>query len=132
MAETRNTKQKQLVFSLIENAKCPLTAGEIYGLASEQQPGIAKSTIYRNLEAMLKRGEVTRGLLKNGESFYSVADGHRHLHYMICKNCNRMLDIPKCPLSDMERDIDESSGFLVTDHTLQVYGYCNECRKNKK
>ena len=36
MAETRNTKQKHLVFSLIENAKRPLTAGEIYGLASEQ------------------------------------------------------------------------------------------------
>lgn len=132
MAATRNTKQKQLVLSLLENAGRPLTAGEVFDRAVEQQAGIAKSTVYRILESMLSRGEVTQGLLQNGESFYSVANGRKHLHYMICKGCNRMLDFPQCPLASLEREIAESSGFLVTDHTLQIYGYCEECQKRGK
>ncbi|HBT64445.1 MAG TPA: hypothetical protein DEB10_07290 [Ruminococcaceae bacterium] len=128
MAATRNTKQKQLVLSLLENSDRPLTVGEVYQLAVQRQKGIAKSTIYRILDSMLARGEVTHGLLQNGESFYSVAQKHRHLHYMICNGCNRMLDFPQCPLSSLEREIADSSGFLVTDHTLQIYGYCKDCQ----
>ncbi|MDD2418588.1 MAG: transcriptional repressor [Oscillospiraceae bacterium] len=132
MAAIRNTKQKQLIFSLLEDAGHPLTASEVYEHAKRLQPSIAKSTIYRNLEAMLSRGEVAHGMLKNGEGYYSVVDGQKHQHYMICKSCNNMLDIPKCPLSEMERDIAKTFGFFVTDHTLQIYGYCNECRNKNK
>lgn len=132
MAATRNTKQKQLVLSLLEGAERPLTAGEVFERAVRQNSGIAKSTVYRILASMLSRGEVSQGLLQNGESFFTVANGHGHLHYMICKGCSRMLNFPKCPLADMEREIAESSGFLVTDHSLQIYGYCEECQKRDK
>lgn len=112
---------------LIKKSAGPLTAGEIYERALIYKPDIAKSTIYRNLDAMLRRGEIKQGMMKSGESFYSIADGS-HSHYLICKNCNRKLNIPKCPLGDMERDLAQSSDFLITDHTLQIYGFCRDCR----
>ena len=127
--KTRNTRQKRLILSLLEEARGPLTAGEIYARAAERQPGIAKSTVYRNLEGMQERGEVVRGRLENGESFYGAADGRGHRHYMICRGCNRMLDLPACPLASMEREIEETAGFSVTDHVIQIYGYCAECRR---
>lgn len=130
MAGTRNTKQKMIILSLLQNAGQPLTAGEIYYKALKIQPNIAKSTIYRNLETMLSRNEIKQGLLQNGESFYSLSEGQKHLHYLICKKCNRMLDFPKCPLSDLERDIAKSIGFEITDHMLQIYGYCRKCKRN--
>lgn len=132
MAAVRNTRQKQLIVSVLRTAGRPLTAGEIYELAKEQQPDIAKSTIYRNVDAMFHRGELTHGLLQNGESFYGLAQiGHEHEHYLICKSCNRMVNLPECPLSEMERQIAQSADFLVTDHTLQIYGYCSRCRHGK-
>lgn len=127
--KTRNTRQKQLILSLLEEAGEPLTAGEIYARAVRLQPTMAKSTVYRNLEAMQARGEVVRGRLESGESFYGAAHGRGHRHYMICKGCNRMLDLPACPLANMEREIAETAGFMVTDHVLQIYGYCADCRR---
>lgn len=127
--KTRNTRQKKLILSLLEEAGEPLTAGEIYTRAVRRQPTMAKSTVYRNLEAMQARGEVVRGRLENGESFYGVAHGRGHCHYMICKGCNRMLDLPACPLANMEREIARTAGFTVTDHVLQIYGYCADCRR---
>lgn len=132
MSAVRNTKQKQLVLSLLKNSGRPLTAGEIYRLAVQQYPNIAKSTVYRNLENLVSRGEVSQGMHQNGESFYSIADESRHLHYMICNGCKEMIDFPECPLSNVEREIAKSSGFYVTGHSLQIYGYCKNCRDKVK
>ena len=132
MEKTRNTKQKQLILSLLQEAGKPLTAGEIYLRALESQPNIAKSTVYRILEGLFSRGEVTHGWLENGESFYGALQGNEHKHYMICKGCNRMLDLPECPLGKLEREIADSSGFTVTDHTIQIFGYCKDCKKQGK
>lgn len=132
MSAARNTKQKKLVLSLLKNSDRPLTAGEIYRLAIRHFPKIAKSTVYRNLDALVSRGEVSQGLHQNGESFYSIAGEHSHSHYMICRECRQMIDFPQCPLSSMERGIADASGFHITGHSLQIYGYCKDCNKKKK
>ncbi len=132
MSEIRNTRQKQLILSLLDQAREPLTANELYTRARQCQPNLAKSTVYRILEGLLSRGEVIHGRLENGESFYKAVQGHGHTHYMICKSCNRMIDLPECPFRDMEKEIADASGFIVTDHVIQLYGYCKDCQKRKE
>ena len=72
------------------------------------------------------------GLLENGESLYEAVRPHEHKHYMICKGCNAMVDLPACPLHALEEEIAGAAGFTVTDHVIQLYGYCRECRKDGK
>ena len=98
----RVTEQKQLIMAILKESAVPLTAGEIYERACRQQPTLAKSTVYRNLEALRERGEVSHGLLENGESLYEAVRPHEHKHYMICKGCNAMVDLPACPLHALE------------------------------
>ena len=129
MEKNRSTRQKQLILSILKDAAVPLTAREIYIRGTEKEPLLAKSTVYRNLEAMLARGELTHGRLETGESFYALVDEHAHKHYMICKDCNAMLDLPECPLGYLEKQLAETADFTVTDHVIQLYGYCCECRK---
>lgn len=128
--KSRRTKQRELIMDILREAGVPLTAGEIYARGTQRQPTLAKSTVYRNLEAMQERGEVVHGQLESGERFYAAATPHAHKHYMICKTCNRMLDIPACPMEQLEQELAAASGFTVTEHVLQLYGYCRECAEN--
>ena len=105
MEKTRITRQKQLIMSVLREAAVPLTAGEIYARCVQRQPTLAKSTVYRNLEAMQGRGEVSAGLLENGERLYAAAEPHAHKHYMICKDCNARLDLPACPMDALEKEM---------------------------
>ena len=133
--KTRITRQKQVILEVLRQSPVPLTAGEIFTRAAERQPSLAKSTVYRNLEALRKRGEVTPGLKENGESLYEAARPNGHKHYLICKGCHAMVDLPACPLHELEADIEDASGFTVTEHVLQLYGYCKDCahkREDKK
>lgn len=126
----RNTRQKQVILRLLRESGVPLTAAEIFMRARAEQPALAKSTVYRNLDAMLADSMVTQGRLESGESYYVLTDpdSHVHRHYLICRRCGRMQDLPECPLGDMERTLADSCGFTVTDHVLQLYGYCRDCR----
>ena len=132
MEKTRTTRQKQLIMSVLREAAVPLTAGEIYARCVQRQPTLAKSTVYRNLEAMQGRGEVSAGLLENGERLYAAAEPHAHKHYMICKDCNARLDLPACPMDALEKEIARRDGFTVTDHVIQLYGYCRECAVKRR
>lgn len=124
MEKVRHTKQKQLLLDVL-HAHAPLTAMQLYERAAQQCPTLAKSTVYRNLETMVQRGELCRGFLENGESFFSLA-GSEHHHYMICRDCNRMQDLPTCPVEMLDK-MAAGSDFVATDHVVQVYGYCGEC-----
>mgnify|MGYP005805086033 FL=1 len=130
--EGRTTRQKLLIAQILREAGCPLTAGEIYVRAAGIQPQLAKSTVYRNLEAMLARGEVINGRLDDGESYYAPAGEHGHRHFMICRACHRMLDLPECPLGDLERRLAQTEGFTVTEHVVQLYGYCRACEEKRR
>ena len=124
MKQTRQTKQKQLILDVLR-AEQPLTATQLYERAVRQCPTLAKSTVYRNLEAMVQCGELCRGFLENGESFFNLGGEGDH-HYMICRECNRMQELPMCPVAQLH-GLTEGLGFVATDHVVQIYGYCNEC-----
>ncbi len=132
MERTRTTRQKQLIMTVLHEAAVPLTAGEIYARCVRRQPNLAKSTVYRNLEAMHGRGEVSAGLLESGERFYAEAEPHTHKHYMICKGCNARLDLPACPMEELEKEIARRDGFTVTEHVIQLYGYCRDCAAKRR
>ena len=79
MEKTRTTRQKQLILDILRRSDMPLTAMALYRQAVSLCPSIAKSTVYRNLEAMAQRGELERGFLETGESFFCMAgQGHHH------------------------------------------------------
>ena len=129
MEKTRHTKQRQLILDVLRT-EAPLTASRLYECAVARCPTLAKSTVYRNLESMAQRGEVSRGFLENGESFFALA-GDEHRHYMICRDCHRMQDLPSCPMASLE-PIAAGDGFVPTDHVIQVYGYCGDCADKHK
>lgn len=129
MEKTRRTKQRQLILDVLQ-AEAPLTATQLYERAAGRCPTLAKSTVYRNVENMVQRGELCRGFLENGESFFSPA-GQRHRHYMICRGCSKMQDLPACPMEDWE-PMEADSGFVATDHVVQVYGYCASCAQKRR
>ncbi len=43
-----------------------------------------------------------------------------------------MMDLPECPLGDLERRLAQTEGFTVTDHVVQLYGYCRTCAEKRR
>ena len=126
----KRTKQRQQVYEVLARAEKPLDAQEIYRRMAQETGGLAVSTVYRILAAFAEQGLVTRTTIMGDDTaLYSLRhDGHAH--YAFCLRCHRQIPLKHCPLEYLPLQ-EEADGFTVTDHRLELYGYCRDCREKK-
>ena len=128
----RNTKQKQMILAILKEAARPMSINEIYAQIIFQLPKIAKSTIYRNIDALLNQSLIDKYHLNDNEIFYRIkADQNEHKHFVICDECKQIFDLPLCPIHALEDAIGEE-GFIIREHQIQITGICKGCDKKKR
>ena len=131
MEHSRNTKQKQLILDILTKANHPISINEIYQNIIVELPTIAKSTIYRNIDTLIKQNLIDKYFLNDNELFYQIkGNTHEHKHYVICDSCKRMFNLPLCPIHDIE-DAMEKEGFIISEHYIQISGTCKDCLQKK-
>ncbi|MDR3126507.1 MAG: transcriptional repressor [Rickettsiales bacterium] len=123
--QTRNTEQKRRILAILAAAKVPVSVDCIYRRARGE---LAKSTIYRNLEALVGKGVAERHYLEAKGSLYRIR-AHGHAHFVVCGSCRRMVPIPGCNLRAFERKTELATGFVISGHYMQMSGTCGRCRK---
>ena len=127
MEKLKTTKQRQAILTLIEQSGGAFSAEEIYEKMKGSFPKIAVSTVYRNLERFEETGLLVRENLSDGRLRFSPASHHEH--YLICTECGRRIALSDCPLEEVERKLSEQTGFLISGHSLSLYGICPVCRE---
>lgn len=131
MESQRNTKQKQMILTILKEADRPMSINEIYSQIVLQLPKIAKSTIYRNIDSLLNQSLIDKYHFEDKEIFYRIkADQSEHKHFVICDECKKVFDLPSCPIHALE-DAMEGEGFIIRDHQIQITGICKACAKNE-
>lgn len=127
------TRQRKSVYRVLWEAAEPLSAVQIYNLVERQADGeeYAVSTIYRILAAFEERGLAEKTTwLGNGTVMYSLNRGE-HTHYAVCLECRRRIPLQSCPFTHVHLE-KEAGNFTITGHKLELYGYCEECRRLRK
>lgn len=124
----KNTKQRALIMDVLQNSKKPLSATEIQKKATQKQPNMALTTIYRNLEIMYENDLIIRQRIDDNQYCYELKKDE-HSHYLICKKCKKKIELSGCPLKELENSISKQTGFQITSHNLELEGYCNKCAR---
>jgi len=105
------------------------TADEIYHHVKAKFPGVSLGTIYNTLNMLKEHGHILE--LSYGD-MSSRFDGNPSNHYHVaCTECGRVVDFHR-PLINIEKEVEESTGFQVQGHRMEFYGVCPECAKNLK
>ncbi|MDF2674949.1 MAG: ferric uptake regulator, Fur family [Clostridiales bacterium] len=122
----RNTKQKTAIKEILERGG-HLSAEEIYVLIKNKMK-IDISTIYRNLNMMAENSEVEKITNPEGVAIYHIKSEH-HGH-LICRSCNAIFEIP-CDLCEQLHTLSKDMSFVDTEHVVNIYGYCRNCKGEK-
>ncbi len=124
----RNTKQKELVFNIIEKSRNHLIAQQVFEESKKEIENISLGTVYRILNGLVEDSKIIRISTESGiDHFDRIAD-ERHSHF-ICKRCGNITDIFN---SKFTYNKNELNGYLINDIETTFTGICNECMKGKK
>ncbi len=125
----RYTKGRRRLVEVIAAAGQPVTLPDIVAAA----PGLAASSVYRNLD-VLERSEVVNRITSNNDfAYFEFAEPLlSHHHHLICVDCGVVEDIRLD--ADVEELVDKrltaaasSAGFTPLRHSLDLHGYCGDC-----
>src|SRR5215831_2736100 len=112
----RLTRQRRLIFSILESAKDHLNAKQILELAQRAEPGIDQVTIYRNL-GVLKRLGVVDELdllhLQGDQHYYEARQTRAHSH-VACLGCGKVFEFYTPAMKQIDRELEKECGFSTS------------------
>ena len=87
--------------------------------------------MYRTLSLLVEKSAAEKIDGEGEKSFYTLKS-HDHKHYLMCTNCHKMVDIDSCPIDEYSKKLSDSTGFVITGHSLKLTGICAGCARAKK
>ncbi|GAB2534261.1 peroxide-responsive transcriptional repressor PerR [Gracilibacillus alcaliphilus] len=126
----RITPQRHAVLEYLLNADTHPTADDIYKALEGKFPNMSVATVYNNLRVFREIGLV-RELTYGDSSSRFDCNTAKHYH-IICENCGKIVDFHYPSLDEVEVLAEQITGFDVSHHRMEVYGVCQDCKKEKR
>lgn len=124
---TNVRKQLLAIFVAAEN---PLTPIELQQRLVKRHLPSNKTTIYRQLETLVKYNIIQEVQLADRTKRYELASGEDHHHHLVCLSCGTIDEVSfKDDLERQERLIRSQKKFKIVRHMLEFFGYCARCQK---
>ena len=124
-------QRRAIVETLLKHKDKHLSSEEIYDLVRADCPEIGLATVYRTMQLLDEVGAISKLNLDDGCIRYEIdlddSDAHNH-HHLICKNCNKIIEVKEDLLDSIELEIQELYDFSILDHDLKFYGLCKDCK----
>ena len=120
-------RQEQLLDELM---KCTdeLTGQELHRKLHNGEKAMGLTTVYRNLQTLVKQGLIRSRHLPNGEVLYAPVE--RDIHHLTCVSCGETTRIQGCPVKTIDISKKVSKDFELLFHTLEYFGLCKKCTNN--
>jgi Fur family peroxide stress response transcriptional regulator len=126
----RITPQRLAIIEvLIEKGHLHPGAGFIYKEAKKKSRSLSLSTTYATINEFSRHG-IIKTLQFDGVENRCEGNLDEHIN-LICEGCGKIMDY-KIPLSVDQNDMRRRTGFIITNSRLEYYGYCRDCRQDKK
>lgn len=124
------TSQRLEILEVVRNGPSHFTAQEIYEAVSAKNPAIGFATVYRFLRTLSEQNFVTEVRMGGMPARYEWAAEQHHDH-LTCVTCGKIVEFENVEIERLQERVAREFGFTLTDHVLELYGVCPDC-KNKE
>ena len=123
----RITPARRSVLEVLVETTEPLAVGQISERIAERGTHVDLVTVYRSVEALEQSGIVARNDRVADCWRYEIRSS-QHRHTITCSRCGEIAPLDGCRLAEIERSLEQATGFRDIHHSLQFYGTCPGCQ----
>ena len=122
------TLPRMKILELLESMKLRhQSAEDIYKALLDQGEEIGLATVYRVLTQFEGAGLVTRHHFEGGQAVFELNEGEHHDH-LVCVSCGKVVEFVDDVIEQHQNQIAKDNGFIITEHSLIIYGRCGSCQ----
>ncbi|QUS55989.1 Fur family transcriptional regulator [Pseudovibrio brasiliensis] len=117
----RMTEQRRVIADVIQSAEDHPDVEELYRRASQIDPKISISTVYRTVKLFEDSGIIERHDFRDGRSRYETVSDEHHDH-LINLRSGDVIEFRSEEIEKMQEEVARKLGFKLVDHRLELYG----------
>ncbi len=121
----KSTPQRKALLTALALQDKPASVEDIFVEVRDHHK-TSLSTVYRNLEWLFAQGLINKQGFPGEKARYSLKREH-HEHTLVCIDCQKIVAITGCPLDSYAAEVGRRENFVVVDHRMEMYGYCQQC-----
>lgn len=123
----RSTRQRDVILDIFLSTHEHLSVEELYLKVKASHPGIGQATVYRTLKLFVDAGLAREMTLPDGQTRYEHQLAGEHHDHLICTRCNRIIEFEDATIEQLQQEIAQRHGFVLTGHKMQLCGICPAC-----
>lgn len=127
------TIQREVILEMLYNSDEHLTPEGLHHLIQQKHPelntGIA--TVYRTL-SLLEDSEMVTSLSFGAQGKKYELGAKDHHDHIICTSCGTITEFVDDQIESRQKEITEGLGFVMQEHSMQIYGICKSCQEKPK
>jgi Fur family ferric uptake transcriptional regulator len=121
---------RRAVVELLGREKCALSVIEIEDRLRDADRSVARASIYRVIDQLMRLGLVHRIEVGRGMARFEAAHAqpeHHHDH-LVCDDCGDIIPFRDEELERAIRKAARRVDFAMADHEVLLHGHCDACR----
>ena len=122
------TRPREGIASILSREQRFLSAAEIHRRLKRAGERVSLSTVYRTLDRLRAKGDVTARADAEGEATYMLCEPAPHHHHAICATCGRVENVDCAAMDQFGKSLRKLHGFELDGHALEFFGRCRSCR----
>lgn len=116
------------ILQILENSDNKhLSAEDVYKALIGAEEDVGLATVYRVLTQFESAGLVMRHHFEGGHSIFELTSVDHHDH-IVCNNCGKVEEFYDEVIEEQQEKILNPYFFEITDHSMYLYGICQECQ----
>ena len=128
----RLTDQRKIIANVFKRKKKHVSADELYRHIQKSTPSIGFATVYRTLKLLADAGLASGKNFGDGfVRFECRTTKSEHHDHLICTACGKIIEFTNDHIEKLQQEVAREHGFLIKDHTLDIYGVCPSCSGNE-
>ncbi|WEX09279.1 Fur family transcriptional regulator [Chelativorans sp. AA-79] len=120
-AGVRITRPRQVILRILSQTEDHPDAMEIFNRASEVDPSISLSTVYRTMKLLEELGTIHRHAFEGGRARFEQASSEHHDH-LIDIDTGDVIEFHSTKIEALQDEIARSLGYDIVHHRLELYG----------
>jgi Fur family ferric uptake transcriptional regulator len=108
-----------------------ISAEDVYKILLDKGEEIGLATVYRVLNQFDDAGIVTRHHFEGGKSVFELS-GSTHHDHLVCLKCGMVVEFEDNMIESRQEQIANENGIRLTNHSLYLYGECEDTEACKK
>lgn len=124
-----NTKQKELILSIIKKKKHEFRVKDLYNDLNKE---IGLTTIYRQIDKLVNEGRINKNINKDNITYYQYLEecNKKNHFYLKCDKCGNMTHIDCDCIEQLSNHIVKEHQFNLNKDCIIINGICKRCKAN--